>query len=143
MKTTNRIAMVLAAALGLGSTGLFAQNKLIVNVPFDFTVKATRMPAGEYEVNRNFSAPDQIQISSLKQGESVLVSTFRAHLNEPGTETPRLVFHRYGNRYFLSEVWTADGIESQAMPGKLEKEAQAMETHEHASPVDVAIAGTR
>jgi hypothetical protein len=36
-----------------------------------------------------------------------------------------VIFHRYGDRYFFSEVWTADGgLRGKVMPSKLERETR-------------------
>jgi len=136
MKTVNHIALLLAAAIG--TTGLYAQNKVVANVPFDFTVKGQKMPAGKYEVTRDFAKPDTIQLSSLDEGRSVLLVTYRAMQTEPGTAAPRMVFNQYGDRYFFSELWTSDGIESRTSPSKLEQELKASETSKPAPKITVA-----
>jgi hypothetical protein len=39
--------------------------------------------------------------------EFTLVVPTTGQLTQPGT--PRLVFHRYGDQYFLSQVWSSSG----------------------------------
>jgi len=132
----NRIALLLAAAIG--TTGLYAQSKVVANVPFDFSVKGQKMPAGKYEVTRDFARPDIIQISNLDDSRSVQVITYRAVENQPGAESPRMIFNQYGNRYFFSELWTSDGIESRTSPSKLEREVKASATPKPAPRITVA-----
>ena len=136
MKIMNHIAVLLAAAIG--TTGLYAQSKVVANIPFDFTVKGQKMPAGKYEVTRDFTKPDTIQISSLDEGRSVLVVTYRALVTQPGAESPRMIFNQYGNRYFFSELWTSDGIERRTSPSKLEREVKASAVPKQAPRITVA-----
>ena len=138
MKTMNSIAMMVAAAIGLGSTGLYAQSKVEANIPFDFTVKGKTMPAGRYQLARNLSAPDTIEISNVSGGRSVLVVTYKALTAQPGAEAPRIVFNQYGNRYFLSELWTSDGTERRVTPAKMEQELKASTTPKKAPRITVA-----
>ena len=98
------IALALVSALAVS-----AQNprNLVVNVPFDFTVKGKSLPAGEYIVSRT-STTDQMSLTlKRKDGEAnAIVLTKSLQANERQEES-RLVFNRYGERYFLSQVWTA------------------------------------
>ena len=143
MKSMNSIAMMLAAAIGLGSTGLYAQSKVEANIPFDFTVKGKTMPAGRYQLARDLSTPDTLEISNVNGGKSVLVVTYKALTAEPGAVAPRIVFNQYGNRYFFSELWTSDGSERRVMPAKVEQELKASTEHKHAPAVAIAVTGTR
>ena len=138
MKTMNSIAMMVAAAIGLGSTGLYAQSKVEANIPFDFTVKGQTLPAGKYQLARELSTPDMIEISNVKGGRSVLVVTYKALSTEPGAVAPKIVFDQFGSRYFLSELWTSDGTERRVTPGKLEQELKASTTPKKAPRITVA-----
>lgn len=138
MKTINTVAMMLAAAIGLGSTGLYAQSKVEANIPFDFTVKGQKMPAGKYQVERDLLMPDTIQISNVADGRSVLVVTYKALLTQPGAVAPRMVFNQYGSRYFFSELWTSDGAERSVTPAKQEQELKASTTPKKAPRITVA-----
>jgi len=136
MKIMNHVALLLAAAIG--TTGLYAQSKVVANVPFDFTVKGQKMPAGKYEVTRDLAKPDTIQMSNLDEGRSVLVVTYRAVQAQPGAESPRMIFSHYGDRYFFSELWTSDGVQSRTNPSKLERELKASATPKQAPRITVA-----
>ncbi|HEY6216370.1 MAG TPA: hypothetical protein VIW74_06875, partial [Pyrinomonadaceae bacterium] len=64
-------------------------------------------PAGKYEFERIWKNSDSVWVIRHKDnvGESMLL-TRPVRANETQQET-RLVFHRYGDLYFLSEIWTA------------------------------------
>ena len=86
------------------------QYKLTVDIPFDFSVSEQRLPAGKYWVSRaqESSGDTVVQIKSL-DGKSVAnrfsipIVTFKTKKHG------ELVFHRYGDQYFLSEVWPSGG----------------------------------
>jgi hypothetical protein len=96
-----------------------------LKVPFDFTVCNHAMPAGDYEVTLNDS-----RTVALVRGEGKDAATFvLTHAAEASqvTEKPKLVFARYGDQYFLSEIWPAGTTEGHVLQkSRIEKElAQA------------------
>ena len=95
------LAFVSAVATANGQTG----NKVIAQVPFEFIVGDKTLAAGEYSVRAVNSAGDALIIRSADaKGQAIrLSSTTEAEKNKAYA---RLVFHRYGDRYFLSQVWS-------------------------------------
>jgi hypothetical protein len=74
------------------------QSALRANIPFDFTVANTWMPAGEYTV----SSPDQ-GILELKSGSHIaLVASGKSY--DESNSGSKLVFDKYRDQYFLHEV---------------------------------------
>ena len=76
-----------------------------VNVPFAFGVENHSLPAGEYLVF-TVTPERSIRIVSTDGKHSAIVNTLPNYASLP-SENSRLVFHRYGNEYFLAQVWTA------------------------------------
>jgi len=76
---------------------------LKVNIPFAFTAGNTTLPAGEYRVRNLTSEALLIQSADHKQVESFQTNHMQAGLT-PGRA--KLSFRRYGDRYFLAQVWT-------------------------------------
>lgn len=74
----------------------------VANIPFEFTVGSTTLPAGDYNVTHLNSG----ETIALRGAESVVRLTSLITRAEPAKQS-KLVFHRYGNQYFLSEVWTS------------------------------------
>jgi len=142
MKTINTAAVLLAAAIGLGTSGLNAQTKLVANIPFDFSVKGKVMPAGQYYVTRDLKTGDMLELSNAKEGGTALLVSYKAQVTEPGPKS-KLVFNHYGDRYFFSELWTTDGAHRRVTPSKLEEEVKASAGKIQSPPVTIDIAGTR
>jgi hypothetical protein len=103
------------------SVPLSAQTIAKATVPFDFTVGQTRMPAGTYEISPLSHA---ILIRDSKTAKSIL-SLFNSEEPSRGDSTPKLVFHRYGDKYFLSQVSRGHGGAVMQLPtSKLEEEVR-------------------
>jgi hypothetical protein len=143
MKTLNTFVLAMSAAAMLGTTGLYAQTGVVANVPFNFIVETVKMPAGEYTLQPTSRSSGVIQMLNRETGESVLVSaqsllsTYKGKETEPG----KLIFHRYGDRYFFSEVWTPNGLRGRAMPSKLEREIQASSADKQVALVSIPLTG--
>jgi len=104
------------------SVPLSAQTIATATVPFDFTVEQTQMPAGTYLISP--LGHDAILVRDSKTAKSV-ASVFRWEDAGKGDSTPKLVFHRYGDKYFLSQVSRGKGNGAMQLPiSKLEKEVQ-------------------
>jgi hypothetical protein len=58
-----------------------------------------------------------------------------------GTAGPALVFHRYGNRYFLAQIRTGDGHAREVFPSQQEKELARSELSVEVALLDRAPAG--
>jgi hypothetical protein len=82
-----------------------AQNPLVVNVPFDFMAGSTKLPAGEYAIKISGPQNALLLINRADASHSVFMPTNAAVANEPKSES-KLIFNRYGDSYFLSEVWS-------------------------------------
>lgn len=76
-------------------------------IPFEFTVRGRTLPAGNYEITRiNDEALDlKIQNVDHKRDETLFETLPLYERSWPHRNV--LVFHRYGESYFLSEVVTA------------------------------------
>lgn len=99
-----RAALVVASlALPLGSKALYAQyqiERIPVDIPFAFEVGSTHFAPGTY-----FLSDSQEHFLSVRgPSGSALAMNRRESSLSPATEG-KVVFHRYGNQYFLREVW--------------------------------------
>jgi len=114
--------------------GLPAQSiEMRAKIPFDFQVGNRILPAGEYDV-RNES--DWIILKrSDGSGVSTAVMT-NAALSPVADRGARLQFHRYGDAYFLAQVWRAYHAGRDVVPSDLEKRLAKLSAP--AKPVVVA-----
>jgi len=78
-----------------------------ITIPFSFIVGEKTLPAGEYTVEPNRRDSDQFWLFQSKDGRtSSLFATMPVRANQT-QEGSKLVFHRCGEQYFLSQIWTA------------------------------------
>ncbi len=76
-------------------------NTVTANVPFSFYMGSSAMPQGAYRVNE-LAHGTVISLMSRDASKSVTAHNVAGKkMNEPA----RLVFHRYGEVYFLAEIW--------------------------------------
>jgi hypothetical protein len=143
MKTLKTFVLAMSAAAMLATTGLYAQTGVVANVPFNFTVETVRMPAGEYTLQPTSTTSGVIQILNRQTGESILVnapSMLSTHKGKEA-ESGKIIFHRYGDRYFFSEVWTPNGLRGHRQPSKLEREIQASSAEKQVALVSIPLTG--
>jgi hypothetical protein len=103
-RTLITICLLFSAASVFGQM-TSSQQLMKVNIPFAFGVQDQSLPAGQYLVF-TVTPERSIRIVSANGKHSAIVNTLPNYAKEPSSNS-RLVFHRYGNEYFLAEVWTA------------------------------------
>jgi hypothetical protein len=113
------LTIAIAVAL-LAVTAGYAQSKLIADIPFEFAIGQKVLPAGEYTVNPG-AAPGVLVIGG--RDASVFTQTIPSSTNSGTVPGSKLVFNRYGNTYFLSQVWNAENQRGYRLPkSKTERE---------------------
>ena len=106
MKNT-RVMIAAAFALFVLLTPAFAQSGVFrVQVPFEFAVGNHTLAAGEYRVS--VMKPGMLQVQRLDGPGTAAVITTYIGGGPYQDSSQRLIFHNYGNHYFLSQVWIDD-----------------------------------
>ena len=99
-----------------------AQEPMTVNIPFAFTAGDASLPAGKYRVEKLDGNGAVLLIRCSEPTASAMVVTIGKQAKEQ-QERSKLVFHRYNDHYFLSQVWTAGSIRGrQLLKSPREKE---------------------
>jgi len=145
MKTLTNTILALSAVAVLGTTGMYAQTRAVANIPFQFTVNTVSLPAGEYSLQAFPGANGVLRITNLDTSRTVMVmapATGSTYKGEP-TGTGKVIFHRYGDRYFFSEVWSPGGLRGRAQPPKLEQELRASSSGIEMASVDITLGGAK
>lgn len=96
------VTLALAAASAAVANGQSSQ-KLAAQVPFDFVVADKTLRAGDYRVGAIDQARDTIAIMNAAGEGAIRLSAPTKRSDH--VKTAKLVFHRYGSMYFLSQVW--------------------------------------
>src|SRR5689334_20933941 len=106
-----------------GFAGLYGN--VNANIPFDFMVGDKVLKAGKYSVNRLYANnPDAMLVIRDARNRSTAFSNINGIVDK-GRQGPRLIFHRYGNQYFLAEIFDGNsGLGSALLKSKAEREAE-------------------
>jgi len=124
-----RLHFALGLLAAVACSGLHAQNTNVrASIPFDFQIGETRMPAGDYQFRHEhgwLAVQDQ-------SGSHVTVAITTA-VDRPTTPTNKAVlqFNRYGQVYFLANIWKDDSDTGRS----LSTSAREKELAIHVGPV--------
>ena len=116
-------AIWLAALAGLvaGTAMAAGPAEVRAKVPFDFVVADQQFPAGEYAILQ-LGLSSAIRIESMDLSRAVAVFPTPGNDNKTGYRSA-LAFRKYGDRYFLTDVWTSEvGTGTQIPECKTEKQ---------------------
>jgi hypothetical protein len=100
-----RILITTVLLLAAVSVYVHAQERPLVTatVPFAFTIENSNLPAGTYTVSI-LPPYNMIEVQS-KDGRKVAWIGVIPSLKSEESKQAKLVFHRFGNEYFLAQVW--------------------------------------
>lgn len=110
-KQALRTFTILSIVLVLTAITVSAQSERskVTNIPFNFIVGQKTLPAGEYTVEPNRRDSDNVWLVQSRDGHvSALFTTMSVRVSEAQEKT-KFVFHKYGDQYFLSQIWTLGG----------------------------------
>jgi hypothetical protein len=98
-----------------------AQDRVEANIPFEFRVGQSLLPAGKYTVG-TLGPSGTVMIRSVDARAAAIVITNAAQTNQRPT-TGKLVFRKYGETHFLSQVWRPGYDQGRELvPTKAERE---------------------
>jgi len=101
---TKAIAFVIVILLAATVASAQSTDPVNFRTPFAFVIADQLVPAGEYRVS--VVAPTGTLSFRSEDGKyNVLISSVPIETLK-ASEKYKLVFHRYGTHYFLSEIWT-------------------------------------
>lgn len=123
LKNLTMLTLVVGLALAtvvVPANGQMTSSRVTAVIPFDFIVGGKMLPSGKYTVSAATGDGEGLRITSRDSKSSV----FR--LSNPITGNgkngkARMVFHRYGQQYFLAEVWSGDNYGRQLRSSKRER----------------------
>ena len=79
---------------------------VVADVPFGFVAGDATMPAGQYTVGVSAAS---VTVALAGPGLQTHFLISNSDYSEPSSERPELIFHQYGNQYFLEEIRTPTG----------------------------------
>jgi hypothetical protein len=101
-----------AGAVVMMAISVMAQTAIRANIPFEFRVGDTVLPAGTYDFDTQ--AYRVVRISGMDKDLAVPFSPLGRSIWMP--KPAKLVFNHYGSDYFLSEVWEGNSPKGRGIP---------------------------
>ena len=134
------IAILAIAAVSTRAQAVYGAR---ADVPFDFIVGDKTIAAGRISANGVSDAVfGSLVITNKAQGE-LAVRTGRRLLGAERSNQCKLVFHRYGDRYFLAEIWIPGYQAWEVTKSKEEKSLErGMRLTKNFKPSRIVVAAT-
>jgi hypothetical protein len=137
MKRITAIALFVAASFITAGNAMASPTVTKVNVPFNFTVNNVSLPAGTYSIASDINNPAMLTIRDQSNNVKAIEVGMNASVTarNPGA----LIFHQYGDRFFLSEIHFGSSATGIFLPAtRLERHARKMSHKEIVMPVGMS-----
>ena len=130
------MACVLAATATASFSHALAQAQVLqVKVPFTFHSGSQHMAAGVYRVKI-----ESDHVISIRGESGIVFVMSNPETARTAPNTGKLIFERYGDEYFLREVWSMGSTTGQrCVRSRQEKEAELAQTHASAISRELAL----
>jgi hypothetical protein len=145
IQTLKRLIM-LSVLLMLSGLSSYAQTgrQFTVTIPFNFYVSGKTLPAGQYLVGRSTQTSTEGLALRGTDGRTGVFVLTRGIQTEEVQQQSKLVFRRYGDQYFLAEVWISGRSNGRGLPSSRKERSIAQEIAKHgANPEKVAVVGDK
>jgi hypothetical protein len=109
----------------------------VYQIPFSFNARGLELASGRYTMAKG--STHYKTLSSSKAG--VYIMTNPSLSGHPGAA--RLVFHKYGDKYFLAQVWNADGTGTAVPVSKEERQITRSQEQAKANTAEVTLIAQR
>lgn len=103
---TKRLIYSFAVIL-LAAVFVYADPPVTAQIPFPFHVGDSTLPSGVYTLDTNVTAAGILCLRSAN-GRSSVMSLSQGVRSSTGPAQAKLIFHKYGDEYFLFQVWTGN-----------------------------------
>jgi len=94
------------------------------------------LPTGTYTII--VANGNEIQIRNDQTNATVVMIAQQEDSVKP--QNPRMIFHKYGDKYFLVEAWCGSGTGIENPASKLEQEMRAASSNTSGGEEDVVVA---
>ena len=132
---------ILAAAAPARAQALHEQT---ASIPFAFNVGDKSFPAGDYKLRQLNSSSDRVALEIKRaDGREGRVTLTSFVSKGKASEGARLVFTRYDEQYFLTEVWTPALDAALRLPTSRSERTLARKAGERAPLRTTVALGTR
>lgn len=115
------VAGLMLTAAVVAANGQSTSSNVTADIPFDFIVAGQTLPSGKYTVGSATSISGGTLRIRSRDGKSSAIRNSNLVTERNKDRQARMVFHRYGQQYFLAEVYSGDNYGRQLLPCKMER----------------------
>ena len=133
MKHITAFALFLAATIITAGKAIAQDYAVRATIPFSFTVNGKVLPAGNYTIGTDVTSPRILKISDRTQHAHALALSMPAA--EEKHKSNQLVFHKYGDQYFLCEIRSQESSLNVELPTSNQEKRARAETQVAKAPV--------
>lgn len=142
MKKNTLMLALVSGILLMAGAAVQAQSSRTTraSIPFDFAANDVTMKAGDYTIRKGNA--ETMVLSGTDTKSQVFVLAQQKIVTSEEGRPMRLIFQRYGNSYFLSEIWTNANSGVRLRPSKNERAIakDLAKQSQRAQTVEVALA---
>lgn len=135
--------LIMLTVLVMVSAGLSyaqASRQFTVTIPFNFHVSGKALPAGQYTLGRSTETSAVGVVVRETAGRAGAFALTREIQNVEPKRHSQLVFRRYGDQYYLAEVWSSGRSTGRELSKSRNERILARELAKHgAIPEKVAL----
>lgn len=142
IKGMTMLLLVVALALVAVDSAYGQSNSTAkADIPFEFVAGGNSLAAGHYEFSSATAGREVVKIRGTEQLAMMLTISIS---NRTPQDKGKLVFRRYGNKYFLAEVWNAgESSGRQLVKSKEERAVQrelaSIQSKTRAERIEIAL----
>jgi len=128
LTSKTRVLLAISVVALVSVTSAYAETtSMRAHIPFQFRAGSALLPAGQYQVDYA-SAFSRLMLRATENGAGVYLPHWPTQRSATAPQSGMLVFHKYGEHYFLRQVWSPGQSEGYELPAsKVERELARME----------------
>ena len=131
-------ALTFLAVLAVASAHAQTADRIKANIPFDFEAGGVKLKTGVYTIER--IETNQIVLTSGDRKLEAFALAPKPIQRTRSDAQGKLVFHRYGDLYFLAEVWVSRSTDGNGFyPSGAERRAEKELAKSKAKPETTEI----
>lgn len=145
IQTLKRLSM-LSVLVMVSALSTFAQvgRQFTVTIPFNFYAAGKTLPAGQYHVGRSTQNSAEGLVLRGTDGRAGVFTLTKGIPTEKAQQQSKLLFRRYGDQYFLAEVWISGMSTGRGLPSSRKERLIAQEIAKHGNnPKKVAVVANK
>ena len=133
---TNKSFATLGTLALFAAASAFGQTNLTADIPFEFSFANTVMPSGHYDLTHS---PSLLVVRGFTSGAAGMSVTNNINVGTNGGTESRMVFNRYGDKYFLAEAWSGPGHEWEVSVSQSKTEREIARTSPDVARVTIPL----